>query len=54
METAKIQEGAVLYYLHDNPRRKGLVREGTAWRFSSAGYWLSDGETDVELTGVAW
>lgn len=23
-------------YLHDNPRRKGLVHEATAWRFSSA------------------
>lgn len=41
-------------YLHDNPRRKGLVHEVTAWRFSSAGYWLGGGDTDVELTGVAW
>ncbi len=43
-------------YIHDNPRRKGLVREGVAWRFSSAGYWLSDppGESDVILTGIEW
>ncbi|MCI0397527.1 MAG: hypothetical protein L0332_23145 [Chloroflexi bacterium] len=43
-------------YLHDNPRRKGLVREATHWRFSSAAYWLLDppGETDVALTGVMW
>ncbi len=43
-------------YLHDNPRRKGLVREATAWRFSSAARWLLEpaGESDVELTGVEW
>src|SRR5690606_38428222 len=28
-------------YIHDNPRRKGLVRQVTDWRFSSAAYWLS-------------
>ncbi|MFN2285924.1 MAG: REP-associated tyrosine transposase [Anaerolineae bacterium] len=43
-------------YLHDNPRRKGLVRESVAWRFSSAGYWLSEppGESDVVLTAIEW
>ncbi len=43
-------------YLHDNPRRKGLVYEAEDWRFSSAAYWLSGqvAETDVVLTGVAW
>lgn len=43
-------------YLHDNPRRKGLVREATDWRFSSAAYWLGGQveDTDVFLTGVAW
>ena len=43
-------------YLHDNPRRKGLVLEATTWRFSSAAYWLLDapGETDVKLTGIEW
>jgi len=43
-------------YLHDNPRRKGLVRDATHWRFSSAGYWLCDppGESDVILTVVDW
>jgi REP element-mobilizing transposase RayT len=43
-------------YLHDNPRRKGLVHEATAWRFSSAAYWLQEpsGESDVVLTGVQW
>jgi len=43
-------------YLHDNPRRKGLVRGSTDWRFSSAAYWLSDppGSSDVVLSGVEW
>ena len=43
-------------YVHDNPRRKGLVHEATHWRFSSAAYWLLDParESDVTLTGVAW
>ena len=43
-------------YLHDNPRRKGLVREATGWRFSSAGYWMSGeaARSDVILTGIEW
>jgi putative transposase len=43
-------------YLHDNPRRKGLVRDSTHWRFSSAAYWLCEppGESDVLLTPIAW
>jgi REP element-mobilizing transposase RayT len=43
-------------YLHDNPRRKGLVRDATHWRFSSAAYWLLDppGESDVVLTAIEW
>ncbi|MBK8985228.1 MAG: hypothetical protein IPM39_03965 [Chloroflexi bacterium] len=43
-------------YVHDNPVRKGLVWEATAWRFSSATYWLLDppGESDVILTAVTW
>ncbi len=45
-----------LNYLHDNPRRKGLVLDETAWRFSSAAYWLLDmpEKSDVKLTAVAW
>jgi putative transposase len=45
-----------LSYLHDNPRRKGLVRDVTHWRFSSAAYWLLDppGESDVWLTAIEW
>jgi REP element-mobilizing transposase RayT len=43
-------------YLHDNPRRKGLVHDVTYWRFSSAAYWLLDppGDSDGVLTGVEW
>ena len=43
-------------YVHDNPRRKGSVREATQWRFSSAAYWSLDppGESDVVLTAVVW
>jgi len=43
-------------YLHDNPCRKGLVRDPMHWRFSSAAYWLLDppGESDVVLTAVEW
>ena len=43
-------------YLHDNPRRKGLVHEAANWRFSSAAYWLRDQKeaADVVLTGIEW
>ena len=43
-------------YLHDNPKRKGLVLDPTAWRFSSAAYWLLDkpGYSDVILTTIEW
>ena len=43
-------------YVHDNPRRKGLVHEAVDWRFSSAAYWLNDHmkETDVQLTEIEW
>ncbi len=43
-------------YLHDNPRRKGLVREASDWWFSSVAYWLQDsaGANDVVLTGMQW
>ncbi|HOU14599.1 MAG TPA: hypothetical protein PKZ84_15950 [Anaerolineae bacterium] len=42
--------------MHDNPRRKGLVREATAWRFSSAAYWLLEpaGEPDVIMATIEW
>jgi hypothetical protein len=45
-----------LDYLHDNPRRKGLVRRAEHWRFSSAAYYLSDGREacDFLVTRIAW
>lgn len=43
-------------YIHDNPCRKGLVRQPADWRFSSAAYWMLDppGSSDVLLTAVSW
>ncbi|MBN1177958.1 MAG: transposase [Anaerolineae bacterium] len=29
-------------YLHDNPRRKGLVRQAEHWRYSSAAFWTGE------------
>lgn len=45
-----------LDYLHDNPRRKGLVTTPDAWRFSSAAFWLSGGEeqSDAILSAIQW
>jgi hypothetical protein len=43
-------------YLHDNPCRKGLVRRPEQWRFSSAAWYLTEGNapTDVPITPIAW
>jgi putative transposase len=45
-----------LNYLQDNPCRKGLVRRPEHWRFSSASFWLSDGQVanDVMLSPIEW
>ena len=45
-----------LDYLHDNPRRKGLLRYPEHWRYSSARYYLEgpDDCGDVEVTEVEW
>jgi len=45
-----------LDYLHENPCRKGLVLRAEHWRFSSAAYWLSDGQetSDVTLSAIEW
>ena len=41
-------------YLHDNPRRKGLVAHPSHWRWSSS-LWYESGETcDVPITPVMW
>jgi hypothetical protein len=43
-------------YLHENPCHKGLVSRPDYWRFSSAAYWLSDGqmENEVTLKAIDW
>jgi len=41
-------------YLHHNPCRKGLVLCPEEWRFSSASYWATRKENDVELSEVGW
>ena len=45
-----------LDYLHENPCRKGLVSRADHWRFSSAGFYLSDGQqpSEVILSAIAW
>jgi putative transposase len=45
-----------LDYIHNNPCRSGLVRAPEHWRFSSAGWYLSDGKepVDVPLTPIEW
>ncbi len=45
-----------LGYLHENPVRKGLVRQARDWRFSSAAWYDSDARfaVDVQLTGIDW
>jgi REP element-mobilizing transposase RayT len=45
-----------LDYLHDNPFRKGLVLRADHWRYSSAGFYLSDGQhaCDVIISPISW
>jgi REP element-mobilizing transposase RayT len=43
-------------YLHKNPCRKGLVTRAADWRFSSAEYYISDGQAscDIKITPIDW
>jgi REP element-mobilizing transposase RayT len=45
-----------LDYLHDNPRRKGLVRNPADWRWSSAAWYQSEGKmpAEVPVTPILW
>jgi putative transposase len=44
-----------LDYIHDNPRRTGLVTHAQDWRFSSASFWLGVQEqNDVVLSNIGW
>jgi len=38
-----------LEYIHDNPRRAGLVFRAEDWPYSSAGDWLSDQSGAIEI-----
>ena len=41
-----------LGYIHMNPVRKGLVREPEHWRYSSANYWVNNGESDLPISSI--
>jgi len=42
-------------YIHDNPRRKGLVQRAQDWRFSSASFWFGiEEKNDVILSRIGW
>ena len=45
-----------LDYLHENPYRKGLVKQAAHWRYSSAAFYVSDGtqSVDVPITPIVW
>jgi len=45
-----------LNYLHDNPRRKGLVLYAEHWRYSSARYYIDgkDNEAEVAISEIDW
>lgn len=45
-----------LDYLHDNPRRKGLVVQPEHWRYSSSAYYVSGGRqaSEVIITPLEW
>ena len=44
-----------LNYIHDNPCRKGLVKNAQDWRFSSAASWMGlEQENDVVLSAIGW
>jgi hypothetical protein len=54
--TFRVVDWLPIFVLHQNPVRKGLVREAAHWRFSSASYWASGGKTDndVLLSAIVW
>ena len=45
-----------LNYLHENPCRKGLVLRAEYWRFSSAAFYVSEGQQpcEVKIVPVDW
>jgi putative transposase len=44
---------AAIEYIHQNPVKRGLVKEAHQWRWSSARYYLSDGKhVDADLPRI--
>lgn len=45
-----------LDYTHENPCRKGLVRRAADWRYSSAAYYVSEGQvaSDATISPIDW
>jgi putative transposase len=43
-----------LNYIHDNPVRKGLVKEAVDWKWSSAQFWINDEEHPVLKKDWDW
>ena len=41
-------------YLHYNPCRKGLVFRPEDWRFSSALFWATRKENELQLSDIGW
>ncbi len=41
-------------YVHYNPCRKGLVIQPEDWRFSSAQYWATKEQGEVQLSDAGW
>jgi REP element-mobilizing transposase RayT len=41
-------------YVHDNPRRKGLVMHPSFWRWSSARWYERQENCGISITTVAW
>jgi putative transposase len=42
-----------MYYIHENPVRKGLVKFSEHWIHSSAGYWIHEGESEIPIDPFA-
>jgi putative transposase len=43
-----------LNYIHENPVRKGLVKEAVDWKWSSARFWMNDEEHPVLKKDWDW
>ena len=41
-----------MYYIHENPVRKGFVRLPEHWIHSSAGYWINEVEGEIPIVLV--